>query len=212
MDMQPENTAPNQTPTITVLMDGKPVQVPESSLDSFSALRAQLEVIALRQNRVLADVCLDGVAIQADQAKLPLDGTHQVQAQTISFQELGLQMTQTALRQSDHLEIRAEQALTRVLINESAQAWELMRSLDAEIRPLLVLTSFMQELRGARLIELGVDPARFAQHLEKMQKIRAAWNHLESRQDVIALSDLIEQQLLPWVVQLGVYLRQIHEK
>lgn len=193
-------------------MDGKPVLLPESSCDSFSSLRAQLEMIALRQNRVLADVSVDGVVVPAGHDKLSLAGNHQVKAQTISFQELGLQMAQTALRQTDQLEVHVEQALTRVLINEPAAAWKLMNDLDAELRPLLILVNFIQELRGTSLFQIETDPDCLGKHLEKISSIRAAWSHLEDRQEVLALSDLIEQQMLPWVVQLGVYLRQIHEK
>jgi hypothetical protein len=199
-------------PQVQVFLDGQRIELPGRTLESLAAVRAQLELIALRQDRVLAALAVDGVIIPAPQA-VPLDKNfRQVQAQTISFQELGQHMAAVACKQVQALQARVEAAAALVLINEWPGAQRLASELEAGLRAMLILISFMHELCGNQLAELTLDRRPLAHHLERLGHIRHRWEVSEAQQDLFALSDVLVQYLAPWLQRLGQYLEKLNER
>lgn len=198
-------------PSVQVLLDGEPVALSGETLESLAAVRAQLEMIALRQDRVLADLLVDGIAVSLPHAATWSKSFHKVQANTITFSELGKHMAETAARQVMELQSRVEEMSTVVLINEWANVQLLMQEMEFELRTLLIVISFLHELCGTVLAGIQLDDQSLTDHLDKLGMIRSRLLAAQQGRDEFALSNVLELRLAPWLYQLGRYLIHVNQ-
>ncbi len=198
-------------PAIQVLLDGQLVRLPGRVLKSLAAVRAQLELMALRQERVLAALSVDGEAVSLPLAAAWSKDFRQVQAQTVSLVDLGRHMAAIARKQVDGLEARADSAAAVVLINEWASVSPLLDEFDADLQSVLLVISFLHELCGRRLAEMQLGGRNFPGHLDRLSAIRVALERARRRHDLWAISDILNQQLAVWLRGLGRYLARLSE-
>ncbi len=181
------------------------------SLESLAAVRAQLEMIALRQDRVLADLLVDGIAVSLPHAATWSKSFSKVQANTITFSELGKHMAETASHQVMELHKRVEDTSTLVLINEWPNVQLLMQEMEFELRTLLIVISFLHELCGAVLSEVRLDDQSMTDHLDRLGMIRSRLLAAQQARDEFALSNVLELRLAPWLYQLSRFLTHVNE-
>ena len=81
---------------IEVIMDGKPLELPEHVNGSLTAIRSYLESLALQHGRVVSFFTVDGVIINIIEESIEIKGMQRVKADTISFDELTRQLISTS--------------------------------------------------------------------------------------------------------------------
>jgi hypothetical protein len=57
-------------PAVQVLLDGQPVALPGKALKKLSSVRAQLEQLAMRKDRILTALWVDGIAVNLQQSSV----------------------------------------------------------------------------------------------------------------------------------------------
>jgi hypothetical protein len=180
-------------------------------LKSLAAVRAQLELMALRQERVLAALEVDGETVNLPTAASWNKDFRCVTAQTMSFLDLGRHMAATALKQVQSLQTRAETASALVLINEWPAIANLVQALEADLNAVLVVVSFLHELCGPCLLDATMDGASMLDHLERLNVIRNRLAMVVQQQRTEALSDVLNQRVAPWLERLAEYLIMLNE-
>jgi hypothetical protein len=198
-------------PSVQVLLDGEPVALSGETLESLAAVRAQLEMIALRQDRVLADLLVDGIAVSLPHAAAWSKSFRKVQANTITFSELGKHMAETAARQVTELQGRVEDISTVVLINEWPNVQLLLQEMEFELRTMLIVISFLHELCGPVLAGIRLEGQSLTDHLDKLGMIRSRLLAAQQTRDEFAISNTLELRLAPWLYQLGKFLTHVNE-
>ena len=185
-----------------VIMDGKPVVMPQESLVNLAAIRSHLELMALRQDRLLAGFWVDGKPVTTEEITQEGRAYREIKARSIGFWELGQELASSALTQLETLLERTRQAVLLVLINPWPVASRLAQELHADLRTLVVLISFLNELSGTQLSALMLGRNTMSNHLEEVATLCAHVEALELSKDNLALSDVLEQGFLPWLLEL----------
>jgi hypothetical protein len=191
---------------VRVFLDGKSIRLPAAALNSLETVRTYLELTAMRQDRILLAFTVDGKMMNIRQPFFAETGFQQIRAHTISFGELGLQLAGAAKEQAQKLQAQAEACVSVVLINPWHNAHRLMQELQTELRMLIILICFLNELCAPGLIPLRVNDRPFGRHMERLGAIRGRLEAIGAQQDTLQLSDELEHNLAPWLEQLGTYL------
>src|SRR5437016_6135113 len=103
---------------IEVIMDGKPLELPEHIKRSLTAIRCYLESLALQHGRVVSFITVDGIIINTIEDSLQIKGMQCVKADTVGFDELTRQLISTACDRLKDLHVTVESAITQILIND----------------------------------------------------------------------------------------------
>jgi len=197
---------------IQVILDGRELQVPEQARNSFPAIRSYLEALALRQERVLAVLYVDGYPVRVEVEFAEPCDFQRVQAQTISFAELSRQLIETASAQVGELQNQVEAAAMQVMINDWPAVEKLWRDwVPAFLSPILIVKS-LRDLCGSRIDELRIGRKTLAEHLAEFGPL---WKRIErtfEQRDVLELSNALEQLLGPWLEGLRNFLVKLNEK
>jgi hypothetical protein len=183
---------------IEVMLDGAPVRLPPQRA-SLAGVRAYLETRAMQQHRILCSFTVDGQA--QNLAEAPTSGRtfSRVTAETIDLSALPLQLMRTARLQTKRVRARVLAVVALVLIKEESQARELWWSLACELKqPLLTLslmpeTSCGPECRRVPLIQLR------KWQLEQLSFIINDLDGACGLEDTTALSNALENRVLPWL-------------
>jgi hypothetical protein len=190
-------------PTLPVIsLDGKPIEVMPNALESLASIRAQLELMALRQDRVLSGLSVDGIEVSLLHPPDWASPFHTIAGRTISLHDYSQQLLLRVLQQVDQVCHRTEELVLLVLINEwPAMDW-LWRTLQSDIQAPMVKLGLLQEF-------LNLQPQSADTPANQLglfwREFRATWHRLDEvylRQDKLALSDALEQDLLPWLNNL----------
>ena len=189
-----------------ILLDGKKVEIPANSMQSLAEVRAHLELLALRQDRVLASLTVDGEPISLSQVSCVKGGFSLVQAFSIGFSELAESVASTTRLQVCELKSKVDNAVTLVLINPWGPALKYLTQVEAELRTLLVVLHFLQELTGSPMMNIQFGNRTLLEHLSEFLSIINCIDQAEIQQDVITLSDVLENKLSPWLQTLIGYL------
>lgn len=186
-----------QPPVIT--LDGKPIDFMSDALESLTSIRAQLERIALRQERVLCGLSVDGVEISLLHPPEWPSPCQTIAGRTISLQDYSQQLLLRILQQIHQVCHRTEELVLLVLINEWPAIEWLWRTLQSDIQAPMVKLGLLQEFINLRIQTTSI-PAN--QLTVFWREFRSIWHRLEtvySQQDKFVLSDALEQDLLPWL-------------
>jgi len=189
---------------VQVFLDGKQVLLPEEVQKSLSAVRSQLELMALRQDRVLATMLVDGLAMELRRDACHKGDFHHIHAHTISFKEMGRQMAITAIRDILVLRAHVEKAITLVLINEWDWADRLLHHIKANFRIVLLVVSVLREICESSHCQLPTPMPPLDELLVRAKRIDIRIELLEDQQDLVAFSDFLEQEFEPWLHDIGI--------
>ncbi len=206
-------------PLMRVEMDGETVDLPSQIVSSLVAVRAYLEFLALQRRRVLSGFVVDGVEVNQIRADAPVDGYRHIVADTITFEQLSQRLIETACRQLEHLTGQIEAATLRILISERHQILAQWREWQPQFRTPLVSLGFLRELWGGGVDSVHVGGGSLARHVAELNSLLAevdgvflATEHEWTDDDALALSELFEERLVPWLKLLEVYLLKLQSQ
>lgn len=208
---------PPKPPPLNVTLDGQAVELPSATIDSLAAIQAHLECLAMKNERVLWTLQVDGVKFHLANSAIPLHTFRQVQAQTISLNELGEYLVILGRAKTRELLGFTEKAILLVLINDWAVTRKLWQAWQPEFREPLFSLRSLQELRGEKLLDLPLDGKPLSQHLEEISAINTEIESLlqetpdEGSPVIQMLSDILEKRLLPWLQRLSTYFDLLDE-
>jgi hypothetical protein len=197
-------------PRVQVTLDGQPVELSAKQGRSLQAIRSHLEAAALKRHRVLFSLAVNGVPVSLGESMSPFKTFHKVVARTIGFGQLSFQLVEVAADQVNLLHDRVERLALQVMINEWAKAEEMWWDLLPDLKDPLMTLSFVPP--GIEFLPNGDEISaksikRFTQDLvvimEEIERILA-------RQELIELSNALENQLMPWLRALGHCLYRFH--
>jgi hypothetical protein len=198
-------------PAVQVLLDGQPVALPGKVLAKLSAVRAQLEQLALRKDRILTALWVDGIAVNLQQSSVEWRRFQRVEAQTVSFVELGASMIATVRREARETAARIRLAGSQVLINPWPEAYRLVRRLEAETRTLLLVIGFIDELCSDSAGLSHADVRTIRDHIDCIDELQQRLHAVATDRSVEGLSDFLFLAMAPWVERLAELLQSQHE-
>ena len=205
--------------TLRVELDGQSVELPRQMENSLVAIRAYLEFLALQQRRVLSGFLVDGMEVQQISGEAPTNGYRLIRADSISFEQLSRRLIGTACRQVRFLASQLEEATLRVLISDHGQILARWQEWLPQFRSPLVSLGFLRELWGDRVDDLHLGGISLVSHLDLLNPALSRVDSvlLDSQydwqpDDAIALSAILEDDLVPWLKVLEVYLLKLDQQ
>jgi len=201
---------------IRVKLDGHSVELPEEMEGSLVAIRAYLEFLALQKRRVLSGFVVDGIDLRQINDSVAED-FETVHADTITFEQLSNRLVDTACRQLHRLSEELSDAVLQVMINDRGALVRQWKIWMPQFRNPLISLGFLRELWGESVEDVKVGGHTLASHLEdlnpllcEVDAIFLATEHGWIDEDALALSAIFEEQLVPWLKMLEVYLLKLN--
>jgi hypothetical protein len=186
---------------VEATLDGAPITVPPERR-TFIAIRSYLESLALQQQRLLCWLSVDGEPISPGQPGIMREPFTRVDGETMSLNEVPLQLIQAALQQTVAVRTRVQSAVELVLINNGCQAREIWWTLSPALKePLLTLSLLPETI-------CGPDNGRASLlQLRKWQLQQLGWviqdvDAAGRAEDTAALADALERRVVPWLDKL----------
>lgn len=195
---------------LEVKLDGILVEVP-AERRSFAGVRSFLESLALQQQRVLCSLLLDGESVNLAAPQRMNRTFASVEAETMSLNEVPLQLIRAARQQASTARTRVQSAVELVLINNPERARDLWWSLAAFLKePLLTLSLLPETICGpangrASLLQL---------RMWQLQQLGGVIQDVDAAcvgEDTTMLSEVIEKRVLPWLDALQESLTLWHD-
>jgi len=193
-------------------MDGKPLELPEHTKGSLTAIRSYLESLALQGCRVVSFFSVDGIIINSIEDSLEIKKMRRVKADTIGYDELTRQLISTACDRLKNLHVAAESAITQILINDWPEVQALWERWQPDFKSPILVVNFLRELCGVRLDELRCCNQTLGQHLTFFNPLINDVEAVVATKNILQFSNLLENRYAPWLQQLSVFLRQLEEK
>jgi hypothetical protein len=195
---------------VRVVLDGQPVPVP-AERRSINAIRCYLETLALERQRVLFTFTVDG-----EPAKIAAhDGKNvsgiRVEGESVDLTEMPLRLIETAMQQTRDARTEVESAVSVVLINVGRPAQELWWNLTRKLKdPLLTLCLLPEGLFGP--VNGAASPLQLRRW--QLQQLAAIIRDVDAAcwsSDPVALSNALENRVLPWLEALQQSITLLHD-
>jgi hypothetical protein len=189
------------TNEIKILLDGVPMQVPPQR-SSLAGVRSYLESLAMRQQRILCTLVVDGKA--ENLAQSPLADRHyaRISAESIDLSEIPLQLLRTARLQTESVHVRVQEAVALVMVNGGLHARELWWNLACQLKqPLLTLSLIPETGCGPSSRRVPLLQLRKWQ-IEQLALIIQDLDEASASDDPTPLSNALESRVLPWLAKL----------
>jgi len=194
---------------VQIFLDGEPIELQVEALGSLSAIKVQLELIALRKERVLSSMEVDGEKIHWPGAWVKKDSFRTVSARTMSYEELSTKTIETAKTDTRRLESSVEEAVLVVMINNWPTIKRIWDAWQPEIRKPLTALNFLRELWGDRQFEDWIERHSLNDLLEEIDLIVSKVNLVmleadsnQSEAASLAFSEILEHSLVPWLSRI----------
>ena len=176
-----------------VTLDGEVVMLPLEARKSLRSIRCALEVMALRRERVLISLIVDGIPLSLQSALKHLPDFRFVAGRTVSIDCLGLELLVAARRQVMDLTERARLNALQVLINPHSVGRRLWRELQPDLREPLLTLSFMPEISQTSIEGMPVMMPSLTSLAEELASLSRRMESLTTgNADVYALSEGFE--------------------
>jgi hypothetical protein len=197
-------------PKLQITLDGQPVALSVKQGRSLQAIRAHLEQVALKRQRVLFSLTINGTPVSLGEPLSPFKTFHKIAARTIGFDQLGFQLVAVAADQVNALHERVERLSLQVMINEWPKAEALWWELMPELKDPLLTLSFIPQ--NVEVLPNGeeISPKALKRFTNDLVKILEDIEEILTRKELLELSDALENQLLPWLRGLGHCLYRFH--
>lgn len=203
------NDSSSPAAQIEVMLDGQPVGVPPQRR-SLAAIRSYLETRALEQQRILWSFSVEGDAASSAGMLAAPGQLRRVTAQTIGLDQMPLQVVENAILQTAQAHAEVQRAVAHVMINEAARGHELWWTLTRGLKqPLLTLSLLPESVCGPANGSASVMQLRRWQ-LQQLAGIIQEVDQACSADDPTALSDALENRVLPWLEGLQQTLALLH--
>ncbi|MFO1487429.1 MAG: hypothetical protein U1F65_03030 [Verrucomicrobiota bacterium] len=191
---------------LTVKLDGLAVEVPPHRR-SFAAIRSYLESLALKNQKILCALSVDGEPVHLTEPRRSPKPFGRIEGETMTMSQVPAQLISAALQQTFTVRAQVQAAVELVLINDSRRARELWWSLAITLKEPLLTLSLLPEN-----FYLPANGAASPMQLHKWQLeqlglvIQDVDNSCDS-EDPTGLSDALEKRALPWLDKLHASLK-----
>lgn len=187
-------------PDVEVRLDGLPVELPLDQR-SFAGIRSYLESLALRQQRVLCALNVDGESVNLTQPRASKTFSR-IEGETMGLHEVPNQLIKAALQQTTTVRARVQSAVELVLINEGSHSRELWWHIATALKePLLTLSLLPDHVCGP--VTGGASPMQLRQwQLQQLGYVIQDVDAACRAEDASTLSDTLEKRVLPWLDNL----------
>ena len=187
--------------TVEVKLDGLAVDVP-AERRSFAAIRSYLESLALKHQRILCALTVDGGAVNLVEPRLSPKPFARIEGETMSLSQVPAQLISAALQQTTSVRSQVQTAVELVLINDHHRAHELWWSLAITLKePLLTLSLLPENIYIPA--NGSASPRQLHQwQLEQLGNVIQEVDDSCDAEDPTVLSDALESRVLPWLDKL----------
>jgi hypothetical protein len=213
--------APGPTGSGRVLLDGSVLTVPTEHRHSLATLLSHLELTALRRQRVLASLTIDDQPVRIAESGESEDFSEdwrEIKATSISFGNLSRRLIGSATVNLQALRNGVEQAVLEVMINEPKILEPIWSRWHPDVLNTLAVFNLLRQLWHADRFDSWIGPAELQRHCEEIDHlvcdIQLAFlspAEPDATAVSLALSELFEHRLLPWLDQTNRLLHQLHE-
>ena len=187
---------------LEVTLDGLPVSLATEHC-SLAGIRTHLEMLALEQQRILCSFAIDGRPVNLFQTSGQPQKFSRVEAETITLDEVPLQILRTALGQTVRLGDRTESALALICINNASAAREIWWQIARDLKePLLTLSLLPDGICGPANGRASLTQLRKWQ-LQQLASLIREVNESCQAADTAGLIQVLEKRLLPWLQSLS---------
>ena len=198
------NSAP--VGVVEIKLDGFLVDVPVERR-SFAAIRSYLESLALKQQRILCALNVDGDPVNLIEPRKSAKPFLSIEGETMGLNEVPAQLISAALQQTIKVRTQIQSAVELVLINDSHRARELWWGLATALKePLLTLSLLPENICGSANGSASVMQLRRWQ-LEQLGGVIQDVDDSCDAEDPTVLSDALEKRALPWLDKLHASLK-----
>lgn len=197
-------------PKVQITLDGQPVALSLKQGRSLHAIRCHLERVALKRQRVLFSLTINGTPVSLGESLSPFKRFHKIAARTIGFDQLGFQLVAVAADQVNSIHERVERLALQIMINDWSKAEKLWWDLMPELKDPLLTLSFVPP--SVEMLPHGheIGAKALKRFTMDLVKIFEDIDEILTRKELIELSDALENRLLPWLRGLGHCLYRFH--
>ena len=186
---------------VEVRLDGHTINVP-AGRRSFAAIRSYLESYALKYQRVLCALCVDGQPVNLLEPRRSSKPFHTIEGETMSLSQLPAQLINAALEQTINVRAQVQSAVDLMLINDAHRARELWWGLSLSLKePLLTLSLLPEKFFNPANGSAPLSQLRLWQ-LEQLGCVIQEVDDSCDAEDPTVLSDALEKRALPWLDNL----------
>ena len=191
---------------VDVKLDGLAVDVP-AQRRSFAAIRSHLESQALKQQRILCALNVDGEPVNLLEPRRSTRPFAHIEGETMSLNQVPAQLISAALQQTAHVRSQVQSAVELVLINDAHRARELWWGLALTLKePLLTLSLLPEHFFCPPKGSAPLSQLRLWQ-LEQLGNVIQQVDQSCHADDPAVLSDTLEKCALPWLDNLHAALK-----
>jgi hypothetical protein len=190
---------------LRVTLDGQAIELPGWLAHCLPAIQAYLEGIAVKNERVLWALEVNGCKVQLGDTGTPLIPFSRIHANTIPFEELSRHLIRAGRAKLKQLQDSMEEAALVVLINEAPVArrfWNIWKSqLEEPLFSLRVLHelngSRIHPIAGAGIIEQYIDTLESV--IEQVEQLLPTDRRKRKNPNILAFSQFLDDALIPWL-------------
>ena len=182
-------------------MDGLPLDAPADRY-SLVAIRSYIESAALQKQRILHRFVVDGRPMNLGRPLTHLKHFSRIEAETISPEQVPLQLIKSAMEQTDTTRAQVESAVAHVLINNIAHAREIWWNLMPTLKEPLLTLSLLPEPNYAPTRKAPTLMQLRRWQLEQLGIIIAEVDEVSRKGEPAELSDVLEKRVLTWLDNL----------
>jgi hypothetical protein len=205
-------TAKHKSP-FRIELDGEIVTLPGRTLRSVLGMFAHLEGLAVNQEKELAEQANQKAMVKTFPSLLKRPSFDEFNLGGTSFRELGRQVVRTAKSQVRVLQTRTQEIQSLVLINNWSVAEKLWARLLPDCKTPLFALNFLEELWAIAPDALDLNGWSLAHHWHQFVLIQAQVEIILARhQNLVELSDALENQLGVWLKKFGEILERLDEE
>jgi hypothetical protein len=191
---------------VDVKLDGCTVALPPLRR-SFAAIRSHLEAHALKHQRILCALNVDGEPVNLLEPRRNPKPFTRIEGETMSLEQVPAQLISAALQQTASVRTQVQSAVELMLINDAHHARELWWSLALTLKEPLLTLSLLPE----NYFTPAPGSAPFSQlrawQLEQLGTVIQQVDEACESEDPAALSDILESRALPWLDNLHAALK-----
>ena len=186
---------------VEIKLDGLIVDVPPTRR-TFAAIRSYLESLALKNQRILCALSVDGEPANLIEPRRSSKPFVRMDGETMSLSQVPAQLISAALQQTVNVRAQVQSAVELVLINDSRRARELWWSLAITLKEPLLTLSLLPE----NIFTPAAGSASAVQlHKWQLEQLGCVIRDVDDScdaEDPAVLSDALEKRALPLLDKL----------
>jgi hypothetical protein len=216
--MTNQSPSPNEFSSLRVTIDNQPVDLPNWLSDSLASIKTYLECLAMKKERVLWTLQVDGTPVNLADTSASLPSFNDVRAGTITYGDLTSRLISAGREKVNELRAAVEESILLVLINDWSIAEGLWYEWEPQLREPVLSLQALRELLTGKCEEIFDDEplGRCVDELELIvTEVELLFSKAESERsiaDSVTFSEILEFTLLPWLARFQACYDRIEQK